>query len=305
MPAMTLRVPVAAVVAVATTIGLAPSQPRVTARIATGRSPCESAATTRAVWVANDGAGTLARIDPGTNRVTARIRTGRGSCAIAAGAKIWVGNYRTGLLLRVDPRTSKVRRVAVGGSPFDVLVAYGSTWVTDFDDGVLTEVDARTARVTRRINIGGFPTGLLSAYGAIWVGLGRAATEIVRVDPRSGEARRIDVGLQAPSHLLAVEGRIWVVNDGDAIALLDPDNDQVLTVTHVGRTLVQPALAPDGTVWVPDKQTDTIFRLSPATGRLLDSFPGGNGAFQALRAFGSMWVTSYAGTKVWRFSTGR
>ena len=66
---------------------------------------------------------------------------------------------------------------------------------------------------------------------------------------------------------------------------------------------VQPALAPDGTLWVPDKEIDTIFRLDPTTGKLIDSFPGGNGAFQALRAFGSMWVTSYAGSKVWRFRT--
>jgi hypothetical protein len=38
---------------------------------------------------------------------------------------------------------------------------------------------------------------------------------------------------------------------------------------------------------------------------VLDSFRGGDGAFQALRAFGSMWVTSYAAADVWRFRTGR
>jgi streptogramin lyase len=302
---MVVGVPVSALVAGAATLGLTLSQPHVTARIATGRAPCEAAAAAGAVWVANDG-GTLARVDPRTNRVTARIRTGRGSCAVAAGAgAIWVVNYRTGLLLRVDLRTRKVRRVMVGGAPFDVVVAYGSVWVTGFDNGRLVEVDARTARVTRRIKIGGAPTGLLNAAGAIWVGLGRAATQVLRVDPGSGRARRIDVGLTAPTHFVAARGAIWVVNDGDALARLDPGDGHVLKVTHVGRTLVQPALAPDGTLWVPDKETDAVFRLDPATGRVVDSFPSGNGAFQALRAFGSMWVTSYAGTSVWRFSTGR
>jgi streptogramin lyase len=185
------------------------------------------------------------------------------------------------------------------------VVADGSVWVTGFENGTLVKVDPRTARITRRIKVGGAPTGLLSSAGAIWVGLGRGATEILRVDPRSGQTRRIDVGLEAPTHFVAAGGGIWVVDDGDALARLDPEDGHVLNVTHVGRTLVQPALAPDGTLWVPDKETDTIFRLNPVTGRLLDSFPGGNGAFQALRAFGSMWVTSYAGSDVWRFHTGR
>jgi DNA-binding beta-propeller fold protein YncE len=286
----------------AITVGLALSQPQVAARITTGSGPCESAAAAGAVWVANDGGGTLARIDPRSNRVTARIRVGRGSCAVAAGGgAVWVANYRTGQLLRVDTRTRAVRRVAVGGAPFDVIVDAGSVWVTGFENGALVEVDARTARVTRRIEIGGAPNGLLAAGGAIWVGLGRGATQVVRVDPVSGTAQRIDVGVEAPTHFVATSAGILVANDGDALVLLDPRDGRVLRVTHVGRTLGQAALAADGTVWVPDKEIDTIFRVDPTTGALLDSFPGGDGAFQALRAFGSMWVTSYAGADVWRF----
>jgi hypothetical protein len=77
---------------------------------------------------------------------------------------------------------------------------------------------------------------------------------------------------------------------------------RVISTTRIGFTLAQPALSRDGTLWVPDKQVDTIFRIDTATGRVIDSFPGGNGAFAALRGFGSMWVTSYAGTDVWRFA---
>jgi streptogramin lyase len=256
------------------------------------------------VWVANDGAGTLARIDPGKNRVTARIPVGRGACAVAAGAgAVWVANYRTGRLLRVNPSTRKVRRVAVGGAPFDVLVTGGSVWTTGFANGTLVKVNARTLRVTRRITVGGSPTGLLNAAGAIWVGLGRGATNILRVDPRSGSVERLDVGVTAPDHLVATAAGIWVVNDGDTLVLLDPAKGRVLRTKHHGRTLVQPALAPDGTLWVPDKELDMIFRLDPTTGELRGSFAAGNGAFQALHAFGSMWVTSYAGDDIWRYAT--
>lgn len=301
---MSLRSLGPALVAFLTTLEVALVQPHVTARIKTGANPCESVAAARAVWVANDGAGTLARINPRNNRVTARVRVGRGACAVAVGSgAIWVANYRTGLLLRVDPTTRKLRRVRVGGGPFDAVAAVGGIWTTGFDNGTLVRVDGHTARVTRRIDVGGAPNGLLYHAGAIWVGLGRDATEVLRVDPRSGSVRRIDVGVKAPTHFVATKSGIWVVNDGDTLVLIDPANGHVSKVVHVGRTLVQPALGPDGKLWVPDKELDRIYRLDPATGRVLDSFPGGDGAFQALRAFRSMWVTSYAGADVWRFRT--
>jgi streptogramin lyase len=280
------------------------AHPQVAARIVTGADPCESAATARAVWVANDGAGTLVRIDPGTNRVTARILLGRGACAVAAGADaVWVVNYRTGMLARVDPVTRKVRRTLVGGAPFDVVVEHGNVWTSGFSNGKLVQVDARTGRVVRRIKVGGAPNGLLYDRGAIWVGLGRGATEVLKVDPTSGSIKRVDVGATAPTHFVATASGIWVANDGDTFTLLARDNGHVLKVVHFGRTLGQAALGPDGNLWVPDKEVDTVFRVDPATGALFDSFPGGNGAFQALRAFGSMWVTSYAGSDVWRFRT--
>jgi streptogramin lyase len=194
-----------------------------------------------------------------------------------------------------------VRSVLVRGAPFDVVVSNGRVWTTGFSNGMLVEVDAGTLHVIRRIKLGGFPTGLLSSEGALWVGLGRGATEVVRVDPASGALKRIDVGVPAPTHFVATPAGIWVVDDGNALVLLSRSDGHVLRVAHAGSTLVQPALAPDGTLWVPDKELDRVFRLDPTTGDLVDSFAAGDGAFQVLRAFGSMWVRSYAGNDIWRF----
>ena len=146
------------------------------------------------------------------------------------------------------------------------------------------EIDPTSFRVVRRIAVGAFPTALLFQGGALWVGFGRDATDVARVDPASGRIERIAVGVKAPSHFLATSNGIWLTNDGDALVHLDPATRTVLGTTHFGRTLVQPAVARDGTLWVPDKEVDTIFRVNPATGRVLDSFAGGNGAYNALRA---------------------
>ena len=276
--------------------------PHPVAKVATGAHPCGAVAAAGAVWVANDAGGTVARIDPRTNRVTRRISVGRGVCEVAAGfGALWVASYETGALLRVDLRTYRVRRIRVGDSPFDVIVAAGRVWTTVWGAGVVAEVDPVKARVVRRIAVGAYPTGLLYRDGSLWVGFGREATEVARVDAASGRVSRVPVGVKAPSHFLATASAIWVVNDGDTIVRLDPKTGAILGTTEFGRTLVQPAAALDGTIWVPDKEVDRIFRVDPATGRVLDSFPGSDGAFTALRSFGSMWVTGYAGTQIWRF----
>jgi streptogramin lyase len=184
-----------------------------------------------------------------------------------------------------------------------VIVGAGRVWTTTWRDGNLVEVDPARSRVVRRIFVGPYPTSMLYRNGVLWVGLGRKATDVARVDPSSGQVARVAVGVKAPSHFLAAANVIWIVNDGDAIVRLDPANGTVLGTTHAGRTLVQPASAPDGTIWLPDKEIDTIFRIDPATGRVVDAFAGGDGAYNAVRAFGSMWVTSYAGSDVWRFKS--
>jgi YVTN family beta-propeller protein len=254
------------------------------------------------VWVASDGGGSLARIDPKTNRVTRRVSVGSGACEVATGfGAVWVTNYRTASLLRVDLRTYRFRRVRVGDTPFDVVAAAGRVWTTAWGDGTLVEIDPATTRVVRRIPVGAYPTSLLFHGGSLWIGFGRGATDVAKVDPVSGQVSRIPVGVVAPSHFVATGGAIWLTNDGDALVRLDASTGKVLGTTHFGRTLVQPAVAPDGRIWVPDKELDRIFRVDAGSGRVVDSFAGGNGAYTALRAFGSMWITSYAGADVWRF----
>jgi len=94
---------------------VAGTAPTVTARIPAGEHPCGIASAFGAVWVANDGSGTLARIDPKKNRVIRRVRLGEGVCSVATGAGfVWATNYRTGAIVRVSPQTFAVRRVRVG-----------------------------------------------------------------------------------------------------------------------------------------------------------------------------------------------
>ena len=277
----------------------ASSRPALLATISTGQHPCGAVAAFGSVWVAND-AGTLVRIDPRTNRVRKRIRVGAGTCSLAAGAHaLWIANYKGGLV-RVTPR-GRVKRIAVGATPDSVLVAYGRVWVTAWGSGRLAVVDPRTLRVVRRLDVGARPVGLAARNGAVWVGFGGDATAIARVSPHTFRLDRVDVGVREPRQFVAGTKDLWIqANTGDLLHF-DPVARRVLAHLEVGRTLAQGALAPGGTIWIPDKEQNLVFRVDPGRERVVDSFPAGPGAFVTLRAYGSMWVTSYAGHDIRRF----
>jgi len=274
-------------------------EPILSATITTGTHPCGIVSAFGSVWVANDG-GTLVRIDPRTNRVRKMIRVGAGACFLAADAHaLWIANYKRGLV-RVTPR-GRVQRIAVGATPDSVLVAYGRVWVTTWGAGKLAVVDPRTFKVVRRINIGAHPAGLAARNDAVWVGFSRDATAIARVSPRTFRVELIDVGVREPRGFVAGTKDLWIqANTGDLVQF-DPVARRVLAHLEVGRTLAQGAVAPDGTIWVPDKEQNLVYRIDPSRRRVVDSFPAGPGAYVTLRAHGSMWVTSYAGTDVRRF----
>jgi YVTN family beta-propeller protein len=274
-------------------------EPALIATITTGTHPCGVVSAFGSVWVANDG-GTLVRIDPRTNRVRKRIRVGAGACFMTADAHaLWIANYKGGLV-RVTPR-GRVKRIAVGATPDNVLVAFGRVWVTTWGDGKLAVVDPRTLRVIRRTDVGGHPAGLAARNGAVWVGFTRDATSIARVNPRTFRIDRIDVGVRDPRGFVAGTKDLWIqANTGDLLRF-DPVARRVRAHLEVGRTLATGAVAPDETIWIPDKEQNIVYRVDRGRERVVDSFPAGPGAFVTLRAYGSMWVTSYAGRDVRRF----
>ena len=281
---------------------VAGSSPQLVVRVPTGDSPAIATAAYGGVWVSNDRAGTLTRIDPTTNRVSRRVRLRPGAFSLTHGfGALWVVNYDRDTLTRVDPSSSRARSIRVGAVPFDVLTAFGRVWVTAWEAGRLVEVDPRSLEIVHVTRIGPRPTGLRAAAGAVWVGFGRSATAVARVDPRTRRVRRVPVGARAPSWFVPGTRDLWIQAADHVLVRLDPSTGRVRTRLSFGRTLAHGAPAPDGTIWMPDKEQSVVYRVDPAAARVVDSFPAGPGAFFALRAFGSMWVTSYAGSDVWRF----
>lgn len=281
---------------------LAGAGPGLVARVATPKAPCGIGSGYGAVWVATDGGGTVSRIDPRTNRVTRSIRVGRTACTLAVGAgAVWTVRYEAGELVRVDPETSRVRRLDVGRIPVDVLVADGAVWVSNWEGRTLAKIDPLRLRVTDVVRLPAQPQGLLYRAGSLWVGSGRQSREVFRIDPATLAVARVPVGASSPGWFVAGARGVWVTTSEDSVVRINPATNRVVTTLPVRGVPVEGAAAPDGLLWIPSKQSNTVTRIDPSTNRVLGVLPAGPGAYVAHRAFGSMWVTSYAGSDVRRY----
>jgi streptogramin lyase len=294
----------AAVVCAASVViaaGGAPPQP--IARIATGSHPCGIASGLGSVWVAGYGTGVLARIDPRTNRITRRIRVASGICHLVVhSGSVWVASDRTDTVYRVSARRGRVvARIRVARWPADLEIGFGSLWVSAYEAGRVARIDLRTGRTTGLYDVGGNPAGLARVGRSLWIAFGRTGTTLGRLDLRTGIVTKTPIRHTGPGFLSWLLGSLWTTTaDGSAVRV-DPDTGRVLAAFAIPGTPAELAAAPDGTIWVAEKEHNTITRIDPATNTMLDVTSAGPGAFSIAVAAGDMWVTSFAGREVWRF----
>ena len=268
--------------------------------ITVGDGPCGVAVGFGHIWVASDRAGTLSRVDPRTNRVRT-VRVGTTACWLTAGAGgIWVARYGPGVLVRVDPKTLRRSTIKVGPNPEGVAVAAGSVWVTGFDDGTLRRVDPVRGKVVETLHLGGVTAGLAVASRSLWIGFGREATAIARLDLRTHEVTRINVGHRTPDRI-STDGRSLWVSAQDTVVRVDPQTNRVVAHFDLAGTFAQGTAARDGAIWIPNKERNTITRFDPRTNRVAAVLRAGPGAIAATAGFGTVWVTSYVGADIRRY----
>jgi streptogramin lyase len=290
-----------AMVLVAAAGGKPPPRPVEAAVVPTGPAPCGIAARAGSLWVGVYEAGALLRLDE-RGRREARVRVGAWPCRVAVGrAALWVTRDRAGEVVRIALGSGTRKQVRVGPGAFDVLLAVGSAWATSFDAGTVSRIDPATTRSTRVYEVGPNPAGLAPCGGLIWVGHGRDATSLSSIDPDTHLIRRVPVRAEGPGWPRCVRGTLWVTT-ADSVLRLDPRTGRVLSKLRIGGTPADAALGPDDLVWVTDKQRSLVHRVTLDGRSVVDSFPAGAGAFALVRVKGSMWITSFAGSDVRRYT---
>jgi len=109
-------------------------------------TPLPVAVANGAVWVRNEGIGTLSRIDPTTNTVAATLdvntfngRSGQDAIAVAPSG-IWLGGIT---VEAIDPASNRVVKT-IDQPGLTLAYGYGSLWVTD-TSGRILRIDPQRA----------------------------------------------------------------------------------------------------------------------------------------------------------------
>jgi YVTN family beta-propeller protein len=244
-------------------------------------------------WVANEGAGTVSRIDPRTEAVVQTVRTGADPRAVAvAGGSVWVANGGEGTLTRIDPRTdATVQTIRIGNGPAAVASDGGLLWVANDRDGTLVAVDDRTGRIRRTIPIGGNPAGLAVAGGALWVSDDWGG-QVLRIDPVTTAATAVSVG-NAPTTVAADARGVWVANSADGtVSQIDPASGSVVRTVPLGTS--GPLATAGGSVWAGEPARNALVPIDSASGRIRRTIALGSSPGAVVAGGRGVWVTTLA-----------
>src|SRR5271165_4488753 len=258
-----------------------------------------------AVWVTSSNVNHVVRLDAATNRAGTVVTIKQPCSGLAAGfGSLWVPSCGAHSLVRVDLQTGKIQAEIPAGpadSEGGIAVGAGSVWIATDKKGVLARVDPQTNKLAAEITV---PSGSYApafADGAVWV-TSTAHNLLVRVDPQTNKvAATIPIGPQ-PRFLTVGAGAVWTLNQGDGtISRVDTKSSKLVATIAAGIPGTGGEIAfGEESVWATVFQIP-ITRIDPSTNAVVQQWTGAGG--DSIRAgLGSIWLTDYAHSAVWRLS---
>lgn len=124
-----------------------------------------------------------------TLTVQATVKTAKPFDLVQAFGSLWIENNGAGTVSRVDPATNTViAEVPVSTFASSITVAPDGLWTIDGDAGAVAFIDPAVNKVTKRWPIeGGDGGGLEYANGLLWHNADRDTTTLVSLDPATGK----------------------------------------------------------------------------------------------------------------------
>jgi streptogramin lyase len=238
------------------------------ATFATGDFPRGVAFDGANLWVTNQTANTVSKINPATG-TKVDFPTGLGPTGIAFdGTSIWVVNSGSDSVSKFNPLTGAATSFPTGGTA-PVGIAYDGTyiWVTNVvTDNVSRLNPATGAAVGGPFAAGDGPTGIAYDGTIIWI-TDFNTDRVRRINPATGVGiGPLLVTGNAPNWVSYDGTNIWVVNVlSDDIYRFNPINGLAVGVPLVIGDQPQ-ALAFDGTnIWATNSADDTLVKINAVT----------------------------------------
>ena len=269
-----------------------------------GRIPAEIEIVGRYVFAASEGDGTLTRVDTRTGAVVNSGKFDASDGLAAEGARrVWVASVGRRQVTSVDPELPLVdpaERLSTPRVPLprdtrgtSLTVGGGALWIAMYgaEGGVVERwrLDPVGLQRTYQLGLFDFGSSVAFGYGAAWIALGAPADALLRVDARSGRARRIPVG-RFPAAVAVGYGSVWVVqSDDDTVRRIDPVTGRTRRVIAVGHLPFEVAVG-QGSIWVTSQCAGTVSRIDPATNRVVRTIELGYHPLWVAVGGGFAWV---------------
>jgi YVTN family beta-propeller protein len=239
----------------------------------------------RYVFVASEGDGTLTRVDTRTGAV---VNSGKydvsGGLAAEGTKRVWLASVHRRQVTSVDaalPLVDPAKRISSPRVPLprgttytSVTVGGGALWIATIagpsGGGVVERWRLHPLGRQRTYQLGylEFGNDVTFGYGAAWIALGAPANALLRIDARSGRARRIPVG-RFPLGLAVGFGSVWVAQKEDnTVRRIDPITGRTRRVIAVGHQPNSVAVGQQS-ILVTNECDGTVSRIDPATNRVV------------------------------------
>ena len=252
----------------------------VTAVVQVGNVPTEVAVSDDWVWVlnANDGTGTISRLDAHTRqRVSTFSVGGTPRNIVAAFDSLWVGTTE-GRVFRVEPSSDLVESswtLPNAGEGDAFSLDQGAGWLTAGSGAVwaastraISRIDPATGRLRPYSSPAWGP--MTFGFGSLWV-LGRGLERLSPVTMRRQAVIQLTGGYV---RVAAGLGSVWISDDeGEAVIRVDPEHDAIARTYDVGGRPFGLAVG-SAAVWVA-VDDGAAARIDPDTHDVVSTNVGG------------------------------
>ena len=216
---------------------------------------------------------------------------------LAVGSQtVWFsGGQPATCVSRINPAThGRLEPVSIdSGVVTDIVLGGGSLWVGS-DAGTLTVFDPLTGRRRDGLPINGRPDALAYGSDSVWA-LDFLESEVIRIDPSSGEViGRVQLGGN-PKDIAAGDGGVWVLDSVAHTAIpIDPSSNSAGAPIGVGPAPSSIAVGL-GFAWVGDGEDGNLYRIDPELSSATPIPLGAPLAVVAIDEAGrSVWVGAFA-----------
>jgi YVTN family beta-propeller protein len=254
------------------------------------------------IWVTNDTASTVSRINTSTNAVEATITVGSGPTQLAFdGTYIWVTNANSNTVSKINRTTNTVAAtVTVGTSPVGIAYDGTSIWVANFGSRTLSKINPSTNAVGTPVSFSGSPRHMTYANGSLWIGfLNNAA--VMRFNTSTNTSQAVITVGNSPYDVLSDGTYIWVANyNSSSVSKINPATNSVVGTVAMGSAPYGLAYA-NSKVWVTLNTAGTVRSIDPATLALGTAKTVGSSPF-SIASNGDLWVANYSSNTVTRLA---